>query len=110
MSEETQSQPNPGSSRRHRSSGGSSRHSRSRHGRSRSNGSSRRGSSDSKTKNSFTLGQALLLLWSAATLGTLLYLINDVHRAPLPAIAALTGAALLGLLFFFRGLRKKKRK
>ncbi|RYY60805.1 MAG: hypothetical protein EOO12_14930 [Chitinophagaceae bacterium] len=111
MSEETQSQPNSGSSRRHRSSGSSSsRHSRSRHGRSRSNGSSRRSSSDSKSKNNFTLGQAFLLLWSAATLGTLLYLINDVHRAPLPAIAALTGAALLGLLFFFRGLRKKKRK
>ncbi|RYY40155.1 MAG: hypothetical protein EOO08_07415 [Chitinophagaceae bacterium] len=89
--------------RRHRRSHGSSRSS----GRSRSH---RKSSASSASDNTFTLGQFLLLLWSAATLGILLYLIGDVHRAPLPAILGLAGAALLGLLLFFRGLRKKKRK
>ena len=105
MSEEKQQQPNPEAPRRRHRSGRSSRHSRSRHG------SSHRRSSSSKSddKNKFTFGQALLLLWSAATLGTLLYLVNDVHGAPLSAIAGLAAAALLGLLIFFRGLRKKKR-
>ncbi|RYY88025.1 MAG: hypothetical protein EOO15_10245, partial [Chitinophagaceae bacterium] len=68
--------------KRSRSHSGSSRGSR-RHRKSSSSASS--------TKNKFTIGQALLLVWSAGTLGTLLYLIGDVHRAPLPAILGLAG-------------------
>lgn len=106
MSEETRSQPNAEQpERRRRSRSSSSGHRRSSRGHRR-----RSSSKSSSTKNKFTLAQALLLVWSAATLGTLLYLINDVHRAPLPAVAGLAAAAVVGLLFFFRGLRKKKKK
>ncbi|GAB4094072.1 hypothetical protein [Flaviaesturariibacter terrae] len=107
MPEEVQHNLNPGESRRRRRS---SRSNGSRAGSGHGHRRSRSSSSSSTSKNKFTIGQALLLIWSAGTLGTLLYLVNDVHRAPLPAVAGLAGAALIGLLFFFRGLRKKKRK
>jgi beta-lactamase regulating signal transducer with metallopeptidase domain len=86
----------------------SSRSSSKRH--SSSSGRRVRSAGKKSSKTSFTIAQGLLLVWSAGTLGGLLYLMIDVNNAPLSAILALVAAAILGLYFFFRGMGKKKKR
>ena len=66
--------------------------------------------SSSKSKSKFRLVDALLLLWSAASLAGFFYLIDKVDSAPVWQIIGLALSTLVGLVLFFRmGLRTKKR-
>jgi Flp pilus assembly protein TadB len=92
-----QNQPEP-KRKRHYSSG-------------HSGGSGRRRSSSRKPRssgNKITVGQVLLLIWSIGAMFAFLWMLEDEQHAPLSVVIALSLATVVGLLLFFRTLRKKK--
>jgi hypothetical protein len=69
----------------------------------------RKRSSSSGSRNKITIPLVIVFIWSVASLGGLLWIMEDERRASPMVSLVLVTSTLLGLLVFFRVIRKKSR-